>query len=133
MALDGVWIVQQALTGEIYTRHAVTSGDYIDINQREEMLTRNVDSISYRFKDYFAPFIGVTNVTPTMEDVILGGIKKLIRTLQIERVTVNLGGQLIDATVARFYVSEMFKDRYVAYINLQVPYALNNIELHLVV
>ena len=133
MALAGVWIVQQALTGEIYTRHAVTSGDYIDINQREEMLTRNVDSISYRFKDYFAPFIGVTNVTPTMQDVILGGIKKLIRTLQIERVTVNLGGQLIDATVARFYVSEMFKDRYVAYINLQVPYALNNIELHLVV
>jgi uncharacterized membrane protein len=68
-----------------------------------------------------------------MQDVILGGIKKLIRTLQTERVTVNLGGQLIDATVARFYVSEMFKDRYVAYINLQVPYALNNIELHLVV
>ena len=133
MALAGVWIVQQALTGEIYTRHAVTSGDYIDISQREEMLTRNVDSISYRFKDYFAPFIGVTNVTPTMQDVILGGIKKLIRTLQTERVTVNLGGQLIDATVARFYVSEMFKDRYVAYINLQVPYALNNIELHLVV
>lgn len=133
MALDGVWIVQQTITGEIYTRHAVTTGDYVDINQREEMLTRNVDSISYRFKDFFEPYIGVTNVTPSMEEVIRLGLNKLISTLRIERTTPNLGGQLIDATVDRFFISTMFKDRYVAYINLQVPYALNNIELHLVV
>ena len=125
--------MQQQLSGEITTRHAVTTGDYVDINQREEMLTRNVDSISYRFKDYFAPFIGVTNVTPTMRDVILGGLNKLIRVLSTERMTVELGGQLIDATVDRFFVSEMFKDRYVAYILLEVPYSLNVIELHLVV
>jgi len=133
MAVRGVWIVQQQVDGEIFTRHAVTTGDYEDINQREEMLTRNVDSISYRFKDYFAPFIGVTNVTPTMRDVILGGVDRLIRVLKTERMTVQLGGQLIDATVERFFVSEIFKDRYVVYINLQVPYALNTIELHLVV
>lgn len=133
MAIAGVWIVIQAQDGEIYTRHAVTTGDYEDINDREEMITRNVDSISYRFKDYFAPFIGVSNVTPSMQDIILGGMNKLIRTLKTERTTPQLGGQLIDATVDRFYISEIFKDRYVAYITLDVPYALNNIELHLVV
>jgi hypothetical protein len=68
-----------------------------------------------------------------MQDVIMGGMSKLIRLLQIERTTVSLGGQLIDATVDRFFVSEVFKDRYVAYITIDVPYALNNIELHLVV
>jgi hypothetical protein len=133
LAFAGVWVVQQGAEGQIYTRHAVTTGDYADINQREEMLTRNVDSISYRFKDYFAPFIGVTNVTPTMSDIILGGMDKLIRALRIERTTPQLGGQLITATVDRFFISEVFKDRYVAYITLEVPYALNNIELHLVV
>jgi hypothetical protein len=133
LALAGVWVVQQDAAGQIYTRHAVTTGDYADINQREEMLTRNVDSISYRFKDYFAPFIGVTNVTPTMSDIILGGMDRLIRALRIERTTPQLGGQLITATVDRFFISEVFKDRYVAYITLEVPYALNNIELHLVV
>jgi hypothetical protein len=133
MAVRGVWIVQQQASGEIFTRHAVTTGDYVDLNQREEMIVRNVDSISYRFKDYFAPFIGVSNVTPTMRDIILGGMDKLIRTLKTERVTPQLGGQLIDATVDRFFVSEVFKDRYVAYVVLTVPYALNNIELHLVV
>ena len=133
MALDGVWIVEQTISGQIYTRHAITTGVYSDINQREEMLTRNVDSISYRFKDFFAPFIGVTNVTPSMEAEIRLGLGVLIDTLKTERYTQNLGGQLIAATVDRFYVSTIFKDRYVAFINLQVPYALNNIELHLVV
>jgi hypothetical protein len=133
MAVAGVWIVQQALDGEIFTRHAVTTGDYENLNDREEMVTRNVDSISYRFKDYFEPYIGVTNVTPSMQDVILGGLNRLINILGTERMTQQLGGQLIEATVDRFFVSEVFKDRYVAYITLNVPYALNNIELHLVV
>ena len=133
MAVSGVWIVTQAIDGQIYTRQALTTGTYEDINQREEMLTRNVDSISYRFKDYFGPYIGVTNVTPTMQQIIEGGIDKLIRLLITERATQALGGQLIAATVDQFYASEVFRDRYVAYITLTVPYALNNIELHLVV
>ena len=68
-----------------------------------------------------------------MEAVIEGGLGKLINVLKGERATEALGGQLIDATVDRFFVSEIFKDRYVAFISLEVPYALNNIELHLVV
>jgi hypothetical protein len=133
MAIAGVWIVMQNPDGDIFTRQAVTSGSYSDINQREEMLTRNVDSVSYRYKDYFEPFIGVTNVTPSMEDVILAGLKILRNTLQTERATDNLGGQLIDAEVISFEASEIFKDRYVAFIELTVPYAMNNLELHLIV
>ena len=133
MAVRGVWIVEQQLTGEIITRHAVTTGDYANINDREEMITRNVDSISYRFKDYFAPYIGVTNVTPTMQQIIRVGLSSLILLLQRERRTLQLGGQLISATVESFAVSTVFKDRYVVYISAVVPYALNNIEIHLVV
>jgi hypothetical protein len=133
MAKSGVWIVTQSRDGEIYTRHAVTTGDYEDINQREEMITRNVDSISYRVKDYFAPWIGVTNVTPSMRDIILGGADKLFRLLKTERSTPQLGGQLIDATIDRFFISEVFKDRYVLYATYTVPYATNNIEVHQVV
>jgi len=133
LASAGVWIVTQAIDGTIYTRQALTTGDYENINQREEMLTRNVDSISYRFKDYFAPYIGITNVTPTMQQIINTGLNDLISTLQVERATLQLGGQLITATVDQFYASTVFRDRYVVYVTLTVPYALNNIELHLVV
>jgi hypothetical protein len=68
-----------------------------------------------------------------MEEVIRGGLEKLIGALETERTTISLGGQLIGATIDRFFISALFKDRYVAYITLDVPYALNNIELHLIV
>ena len=133
MALSGTWIVMQAPDGNIFTRQALTTGNYSDINQREEMLTRNVDSISYRFKDYFEPFIGVTNVTPSMENVLRAGLSTLITVLETERFTVNLGGQLIAANLAEFAVHPIFKDRYVAKLEITVPYALNNFEIHLIV
>jgi len=133
MALSGTWIVMQAPDGNIFTRHAITTGNYSDINQREEMLTRNVDSISYRFKDFFEPYIGITNVTPSMESVLKAGIDTLIDVLKVERFTVNLGGQLIGATLDTFEIHPLFKDRYVAKITCDVPYALNNLEIHLIV
>jgi hypothetical protein len=134
MAESGVWIVRQDdFTGEIVTRHALTTGDYADINRREEMITRNVDSISYRFKDFFAPFIGSSNVTPVMQATIRTGLGELISNLVNANSTIRLGGQLISAEVVSLAVSSVFRDRYVAVITLEVPYALNNIELRLVV
>jgi len=132
MAGSGVWIVTQATSGEIFSRHAVTTGNYSDINDREESITRNLDNISYRFKDFLAPFIGVTNVTPSMEEVVRGGILRLLRILQSERATVQLGGQVIEGTLERFFVSELFRDRYVVDLRLELPYALNTIELRLI-
>ena len=134
LATAGVWIVTQSNTdGEIYTRHAMTTGDYEDINEREEMLTRNVDSISYRFKDTFTPYIGVTNVTPSMLRILSTEINKLIDTLKTERYTEELGGQLIDAQVVRLAQHLLLLDRVVLVLNCQVPYSMNNFEVHLVI
>ena len=134
MAYAGVWIVtQDRFSGHIFTRHAVTTGGYDDINKREEMLTRNVDSISYRFKDHFNPFIGITNVTPSMQARLELEIGKLIRVLQTEAVTENLGGQLINATIVEFRPHLTLKDRYVLVLDCEVPYPFNNMEIHLVV
>jgi hypothetical protein len=134
MAVAGTWIVTQDLQdGEIYSRHAVTTGDYEDINQREEMITRNVDSISYRFKDHFAPFIGVSNVTPSLIELLGNEGKALIEVLKTENFTQQLGGQLIDATIIELRPHFTLKDRVVMVIDTEVPIAMNNLEIHLVV
>lgn len=137
MALGGVWIVTQELSptsgslGRIFSRHALTTGTYDNIQEREEMIVRNVDSISYRFKNYFAPFIGVTNVTPVMEARLDLEARKLMTLLKSELATSDLGGQLVDGVLAEpIRVSPVFKDRYVLKLNLTVPAPLNNIEVH---
>ena len=139
MALGGVWIVTQEVTGAdtnigaVYTRHAVTTGDYSDINQREEMLTRNVDSITYRFQEHFTPFIGITNVTPIIQARIDLETGNLIRVLQTEAATQNLGGQLIDAAIVELRPHLTLKDRYVLKLNCDVPYPFNSMEIHLMI
>lgn len=134
MALAGVWIVTQDLVdGTVFTRHAVTTGSNADINQREEMVTRNVDSISFRFQEAFAPYIGVKNVTPRVQAQLRLDTKNLITTLKTESETADLGGQLVDATIVRVAPHTILKDRYVVVLDAVVPYAINNIEIHLVI
>jgi hypothetical protein len=45
----------------------------------------------------------------------------------------RLGGQLIDGTVAAIFISPIFKDRIVVNLQLTIPYALDNIDVHLIV
>lgn len=137
MALGGVWIVTQnvlpasAGVGQIYTRHALTPGDYDDINQREEVATRNVDSISYRFKDYFRPFIGKTNVTPVMRARLEMETGKLITLLMSESDSVDLGPQLIAGEIVDLRPHAVERDRFILELNLTIPYPFNVFEIKL--
>lgn len=134
MAEAGTWIVtQDRFTGQIFTRHAVTTGDNADLNQREEMITRNVDSISYRFKETFAPFIGISNVTPSMEAIIRTQTNALIEVLKGEAFIQRLGGQLIEGTIRDLRPHATLLDRYVLVLDLDVPEPLNNLEVRLVI
>ena len=134
MAGSGVWIVDQdAQSGAIFTRHAVTTARTDDINAREEIVTRNVDSISFLFLDAFSPYIGVSNVTPSMLDILEAETLARIQFLRSNNFVQRLGGQLIDATIADIHISPIFKDRIVISVDLVIPYALNVIELHLIV
>jgi hypothetical protein len=134
MAVAGVWIVTQDLfDGKIFNRHAVTTGDYEDINEREEMVTRNVDSISYRFKDHFEPFIGISNVTPSMQNRLAYEVRALVEVLKTERATEQLGGQLVEGNIRELRPHLTLKDRYVLFLDVTIPYPLNNFEIHLVI
>jgi hypothetical protein len=132
LAGAGTWIVTQDIfDGEIFSRHAVTTGDTEDIAQREEMITSNVDSISFRFKDHFAPFIGVSNVTPSMIELLGLEAKSLIEVLKTENFTQQLGGQLIDASILELRPHTVFKDRVVMVLDTDIPVPLNNLEIRL--
>ena len=134
MAGNGVWIVTQDLqSGAVFTRHALTTASYDDINAREEMITRNLDSISFFFLDTFAPYIGVSNITEDTLTALSAEAEAAIQALRSRNFVQRLGGQLIDGDVVRMEAHATLKDRVVAQIDLTLPYALNNLEVHLVV
>ena len=135
MAGGGVWIVTQDLAaGDIFTRHALTTADYDDINEREESITRNVDNVSFYFLDLFSPFIGVSNVTQSTVDEIRAAAQAGIMELTSRNYVRRLGTQLLDGSeVTECRAHAILRDRIVLVLTLSVPYALNNIECHLVV
>lgn len=132
LAEAGVWIVTEDRDGTPYTRHALTT-DNLDLNRREEMIRRNVDSISYLFLRRLRPYIGRTNATPTMVDKLTREVEQLLRFFKSNGFTEELGSQLIDGSVRILRIHPLLKDRIEIVLDLVVPAPLNNIELHLVV
>jgi hypothetical protein len=132
MAEAGVWIVTEDRDGTPYSRHALTT-DNLDLNRREEMIRRNVDSMSYLFLRRLRPFIGRTNASPSMVNRLGYEVRNIISFLKSNGYTQELGSQLIDGSIRILRIHPLLKDRIEIVLDLVVPAPLNNIELHLVV
>jgi hypothetical protein len=133
MAGSGVWIItQDPDTGAIFTRHQVTT-DPTSVQSREFSVVKNVDSISYVFLNRLKPYIGRANVTTTLLDVLRRAINSTRDFLMTSGYSSILGGQLNDATLVELRQDTVFADRVRARLELDVPIALNNIMLYLVV
>jgi len=133
MALGGVWVLYQSTDGAITTLMATTTA--IDsLNTREEMVVANVDSISYFLRDRMRPFVGRANATDGMVDIISVELGSALSYLASSTDTPSLGGQVgHHAAVVECRRHAILRDRIVAVINPDIPYPLNNPEVHLVI
>jgi len=132
MAGGGVWVVtQDPNSGDVFSRHALSTADYDTINEREELITRNLDSISYYFLDIYSPYIGVSNVTESTLDMLRAETHSGIKFLESRYFLPRLGSQLISGTISRMRAHATLLDRIIIDLDLVLPYPLNNIEAHL--
>ena len=133
MALAGTWIVtQNKITGQIYTRHGVTTADYSDLNFREEQITRNVDSISFQFNDALSLFIGVTNITDSTQAAVGVAVKDQAEVIK-SNVTERLGSQITFFELLSIAPSITLLDQLNVDVDIEVPKALNRLRLRLVI
>ena len=133
LAAAGVYIVTQNPDGKIYTRHAITTGEYADINQREESVTRNVDSISYILRDLLDPFIGIYSINGSILSKIDHIVNIELRLLTEDFSTSTSGAQLISYDNLTIVQDALIRDKINITVNLTVPYALNSIAVTLIV
>jgi len=96
-------------------------------------VTKNVDAISYVYLRQMAPFIGISNVTPTAIAQIEVELTAVGDYLKTNGTIDRLGSQLIDYEILELARHPILLDRLVARISLDIPYPLNNIEVHLVI
>jgi len=133
MAASGYWIViKDNNDGSVYTRHQLSTGNQDSLFEKEQNITTNLDDISKLFLARMKQFIGRGNVTPTMIDIIRGEILAVISLLKNTNTSNRVGPQILSATIKELNVHPTLRDRVVARIELELPFPLNNIELHLV-
>lgn len=132
MAASGVFIVTQNKAGTIYARHAVTTGNYNDVYQREEMVTRNVDSMSFKVVDSVEPFIGIRNATDGMLLRVSGEITSVLESLMQSNGDIGpqalAGSKLLSCTKHPTQA-----DQFLVYVDIVEPVSLNVIGIHLVI
>jgi hypothetical protein len=135
LALAGVFIVtQNSNDGKIYTRHAVTTGEYTDVNQREESVTRDIDYVSYFLRDTLDPFIGIYTINGGILSRINATLDVALDQLSGGFGTVTTAGPaILSYTDLTIVPDALIKDKLNVSVNITVPYALNVIALTLVV
>jgi hypothetical protein len=132
MSNGGVWIVTEDRNGTPITRHAVTT-DTSDLKVREEMIRRNLDSISYLFVNALRPYIGKANATPTLLQRLNYIITSNIDTLTAPFASPDLGPRLLAGTIVTLRIHPLAADRIEIVLNLTLPAPLNEVQLYLVV
>lgn len=128
----GIWIVTEDRNGTPYTWHALTT-DVSEMKKSEEMFRRNLDSISYLFLRELRPYVGKTNVTPSMLRKLEFELEKLIEQLKLRQFTTELGGQIIDGEIVSLQQNALLLDHVDVVVRLTMPAPMNVIELRLTV
>ena len=89
--------------------------------------------MSYLFLRRLRPFIGRTNATQGMVQLLSNLITVTIDSLRSNGNTAEIGSQLVSGSIRTLRIHPLLRDRIEIVLDLVVPAPLNNIELHLVV
>lgn len=129
----GFLVVRDVRTGQLAVRHGITSGDFDNVNIREESIHSNVDSIKGYLFTLLDPYIGQTSATDETLAMIDSELVSARGFLRSANYSPGLGGQLIDMQVVDRRVSPVAKDSLLISVEITVPGPTNRIRVDLLV
>jgi hypothetical protein len=123
-------LMQLSESSPPYIRHQLST-DTSTYEYRELSFTKNFDYVSYICKDTLDGFIGQYNVTSSSLAILQTVLTAALESLKLSTVS-KIGAPVIDYRVNSITQSETEKSRVEIYIDVEFPYALNTIGLHIV-
>jgi hypothetical protein len=92
---------------------------------------KNFDYVSYLSKDVLDRFIGKYNITGTTLAALETSMMALLESLKLASVA-KIGAPVIDYKMGSITQNSLQRDKVEIMINVEFPYALNMIGLHLI-
>jgi hypothetical protein len=123
-------LMQLSSTSPPYIRHQLST-DMSVYEFRELSFVKNFDFVSYICKDVLDGFIGRYNVTMSTLGALETVLSAVLESLKLSSVA-RIGSPVIDYKITSVVQLENQKDRVEIYADVEFPYALNVVGLHLV-
>jgi hypothetical protein len=123
-------LMQLSPTSPPYIRHQLST-DMSVYEFRELSFVKNFDFVSYICKDVLEGFLGRYNVTASTMGALETVLSAVLESLKLSSVA-RIGSPVIDYKITSVAQLEHQKDRVEIYADVEFPYALNVVGLHLV-
>ncbi len=132
MAEAGTFLIVQDTQGGIpYVRHQLTT-DMTVLEYREYSAVRNMDFLAYYFRDKLQGFIGTWNITSDTLNTVRQTVISSAELLKGKKVE-KLGAPLLDYKIQKLEQDKNNKDQVILELPVSIPYALNYLNLYLIV
>jgi hypothetical protein len=121
------------LTGsdaDIGVRHELTTC-MLDRKNRETMVTRNLDSLSYQYYDALTPFIGIANTTPDFVEKLRTELKAVGNYIISSSKRPLIGSQMTNCVTRKVEQNPVLSDKIDIDLVPELPSPFNYGDLHL--
>ena len=121
---------QNAPNAAPYIRHQLTT-DYGTVEFQEVSFVKNFDYVCYILKDVLDGYIGKWNITESTLGSIRNSIQCVLEGLK-QQLYPKIGSPVISYSGVRTVRSEVSRDRVEAFCNVEFPYPLNTLAIHVI-
>lgn len=128
MAAGGIWIVYADESGQVLSRHQLTT-DMSDVRHRENSVTTNADQVIRDFRDNVQDLYGRGNVSQEMLELIRSRLLSVKNVIASRVYPPQLGPQIQDMTIQRLYIDPVNIDNVWVEVDLDLPEPLNILNL----
>ena len=131
IAAAGTWLVVQEAAGTIpYTQHSLST-DMSVLQYREVQQVKNIDFLSYFFRDIMSGFPGRYNITPDTLQVLRTTLIAGAKLLQGKKLP-KIGPPLLDYQIKTLKQDETNKDTVIIEMPVTMPTVMNYVNLYLI-
>lgn len=123
-------LTQETSTASPVVRHQLTT-DRSTIEMQELSFVKNFDYVSDICQDVLDNYLGQYNVTQETIGVLDTAIRSTLESLKLERLP-KIGAPVLGFDVNSIEQSELSRDRVEMYVEVDFPYPLNTVALHLI-
>lgn len=131
IADGGTFIFQQLTPNSApYVRHQLTT-DMSTTEMREFSFVKNFDYVSIILRDTMDAFIGKWNITPQTLGVLKTALRAVMESLKLYTLP-RIGSPVLGYEITSVEQHDTIRDRVEMYCEVDFPYPLNTIGLHVV-